>query len=226
MKVWHISDTHTYHGMLEVPTGIDMIIHSGDLSIDKNTILCKQNSLNFIEWYKSLDIKHKIFVAGNHDLDIERRMITPADFAKAGIIYLENSTTTVEGLKIWGSPITPAFGEGWAYNRKREKIDSTWRQIPDGTDIVITHGPPKGVLDISLGYFGKLEQCGCKSLRRHIHRVKPKLHLFGHIHNCDGVTNAGYTVLASMPETIFSNGSVVTDGKFGILSSNGNVLEI
>lgn len=225
MKIWHISDTHTFHGFLKVPD-VDMVIHSGDVANPRELWVNEQEVLNFLEWYASLPIKYKIFVAGNHDLSIERNRVTPADFAAKGIIFLENASTTIEGVKIWGSPITPSFGVGWAYNKRRDKIDEVWNQIPEDTDIVVTHGPAKGVLDSTYNTENIFERCGCNSLRRHIFRVEPKLFCFGHIHNCQDICNAGYTKLAG-GETVYSNGSCVTDGKFAYgATSNGNVFEI
>ena len=109
MKIWHISDTHTYHGLLKVPKDIDMVIHSGDATNPRDPYASEQEMLNFISWFGSLPIKHKVFVAGNHDLCIERNLVTKIDFMKNGIVYLENDYAEVEGIKIWGSPFTPSF---------------------------------------------------------------------------------------------------------------------
>ena len=79
--------------------------------------------------------------------------------------------------------------------------------------------------DISEDRDGKLEFCGDTSLKKHMLDLKPKLCLFGHIYNCEDIINAG-TMKLSVSDTIYSNGSVVTDGKFGKLSSNGNVIFI
>jgi predicted phosphodiesterase len=135
MKIWHISDTHTYHGLLKVPEGIDMVIHSGDATNPRDPYASEQEMLNFISWFGSLPIKHKVFVAGNHDLCIERNLVTKIDFMKNGIVYLENDYAEVEGIKIWGSPFTPTFGEGWAFNKKRSALHDIWKHIPDDTDI-------------------------------------------------------------------------------------------
>jgi Icc-related predicted phosphoesterase len=152
-------------------------------------------------------------------------MVTPADFAKAGIIYLENASTTIDGIKFWGSPHTPTFGN-WAFMKKREKINLVWQNIPDDTDILIVHGPPKGILDHSYNREGVYERCGCSALRKHVlNRIKPKLMCFGHIHNSEDIINQG-TLILNQHQTIFSNGSVVEDGKFGKLSSNGNLFTI
>ena len=225
MKILHISDTHCHHNLLSVPEGIDMIIFSGDCSNPRDPYINKQEVLDFIEYMKSLDIKYKIFVAGNHDTSIEKRLVTPGDFASKGIIYLENSSTCIEGLKIFGSPQTPSFGMGWAFNKKRDKMHEHWKHIPDDTDIIVTHGPPKNILDLSYDRDNNLECCGDSALRKRIIEIKPKLVCFGHIHNCEDIVNAGAMKLSNY-DTVFSNGSVVTDGKFGKLSSNGNIFEL
>lgn len=224
MKIWHISDTHTYHGLLNTPENIDMVIHSGDATNPKDPYLSEDEMQNFIYWYSLLPIKHKVFVAGNHDVCIERNFIKKDDFERAGIIYLENDFVEIEGIKIWGSPVTPTFGE-WAFMRARHKTHELWQHIPDDTDIVVVHGPPATILDLSYNRENKLEFCGDTALRKRLIDINPKLVCFGHIHNCKDIINAGTRKL-SISDTIYSNGSVVTDGKFGKLSSNGNIFEI
>lgn len=227
MKIWHISDTHSMHGWLKIPEGIDMVIHSGDCSNPSNPYLNENEVRNFIEWYSSLPIKHKIFVAGNHDTSIEKRLVTPGDFASKGIIYLENAVTNIEGLNIWGTPITPEFGIGWAWNRKREKMHKVWDAVPENTDILISHGPPKGVMDLSYSRTGSLEFCGCSNMKKRLLTLQPKLCLFGHIHNCSGIINAGTMQLNGF-KTLYSNGACATDDKFMIMDylSHGNIIEI
>ena len=224
MKIWHISDTHTYHDLLKIPSGIDMIIHSGDCSNPRDPYNNESEVRDFIDWYKELKIKYKIYVAGNHDTSIEKKLVTKKDFEDAGIIYLENESVTIEGINIFGSPHTPNFGN-WAFMKDRVKLERFWRiAIPDNIDILITHGPPKGILDKSYSREHKMEDCGDKSLFNRVLDIKPSFHLFGHIHNCKDIVNAGMQKL-SICDTWFSNGSVVTDGKFGKLSSNGNIIE-
>ena len=225
MKIWHISDTHTYHDLLKVPRAIDMVIHSGDCSNPRDPYNNEPEVREFIDWYKELSPKYKIYVAGNHDSSIEKKLVTKKDFEDNGIIYLENDYVTIEGLKIFGSPYTPNFGN-WSFMRDRNKLDRFWCDaIHDDTDIVITHGPPKGILDISENRDHQLEFCGDKSLLNKLLQVQPAYHLFGHIHNSGDIINAGLQKL-SICDTFFSNGSVVTDRKFGKLSSNGNILVI
>lgn len=225
MKIWHISDTHTYHELLVVPEGIDMVIFSGDCSTSKELHINEAETWRFIDWYKDLPIKYKIFVAGNHDFSIEKNLITKQDFNDHEIIYLENGYTIIEDLKIWGSPITPVFNMG-SFIKRRNEMDSLWSLLPDDIDILITHGPPKGVLDLSVNRAGILEYCGCEALKSYIlNRIKPKYHFFGHIHNYLDIINAG-TMTLSGYDTIFSNGTVVCDRKFGKLISNGNIFKL
>lgn len=227
MKILHISDTHTYHELLEIPKNIDLIIHSGDFSNQRSVYLNEPEALNFLHWYGNLDIKYKILVAGNHDayaFTVSRKF---KKWCKHyNIIYLENDYITIEDIKIFGSPYTPTFND-WYFMKSRDKMDRLWKLVNDDVDIFITHGPPKGILDLSENRFRILEMCGCNALRRHIlQRIQPKLCLFGHIHNSKDIINAGTLKLSNYP-TIFSNASVLTDGQFEKgLTSNGNILEI
>lgn len=223
-KIWHISDTHGYHGLLNEPEGIDMVMHSGDCSNYRDRFRNEQEVRNFITWYSSLSIKHKIYVAGNHDTSIESGHITKENFTQAGIIYLEHESIEIDGIKIFGSPYTPEFCQ-WAFNVRRDQLHDYWKDIPEDTDIMVTHGPPKGALDLAYDRAGNLEFCGDEALRKRINQLNFKLVLFGHIHNNEGIINAGQ-VRRSGSNTICSNGSVVTDGKFGTLSSHGNIFEI
>ena len=225
-KIWHISDTHSYHELLTVPENIDIVIFSGDCSNPRDPYTNEPQVRDFIEWFKSLPIKHKVFVAGNHDTSIEKGLVKKIDFSEYNIHYLENDYIDIDGIKIFGSPTQPSFGNGWAFNKNRAKLDKHWSNVDEDVDIFVVHTPPMGVLDLSYNREGILEFCGCRALKRHIlSRIKPKLCLFGHIHNNEDIINAGTMKLSNF-NTIFSNGSVVTDGKFGRLSSNGNILEI
>jgi Icc-related predicted phosphoesterase len=202
-----------------------MIIHSGDCSNPRDPYNNESEVRDFIDWYKEIPVKHKIYVAGNHDTSIEKGLVTKDDFKNAGIIYLENESVVIDGIKIFGSPHTPNFGN-WAFMKERTKLERFWRlAIDEDVNIVVTHGPPKGILDKSYDRENNLECCGDKSLLNRILEVQPTYSLFGHIHNCKDIVNAGIQKL-SVCNTFFSNGSVVTDGRFGKLSSNGNLITI
>jgi hypothetical protein len=205
--------------------GIDVVVHSGDCSNYKDVFNNQQEVRSFLSWYSDVPVKHKIYVAGNHDTSIERRKVNPGDFAEAGIIYLENSATTIDGVKFWGSPHTPTFGD-WAFMKKRETIGRVWENIPEDIDVLIVHGPPKGIRDLSHDRFGKLEFCGDKALLSVVKKINPKYMLFGHIHDSPGCDNQGISYYSKMP-TIFSNGSCVEDGRFDKgLTSLGNIFEL
>lgn len=234
ITIWHISDTHGNHNKL-IPPEVDMVIFSGDGSNYQEPISNSIELEKFIFWFSKLPIKYKIFVCGNHDTSIERGTIRKEIFESHGIIYLENSSFILDGkefdsrdYKFYGSPITPSFNTGWSWNVKRHKINKVWDMIPDDTDVLITHGPPKGVLDLAYRQDGKLEQAGCANLMKQVrNRIKPNLHLFGHIHNSysSEIFNSGIRKINSC-DTLFSNGSVSVDGKMESICSNGNILTL
>ena len=226
MKIWHISDTHGYHDLLKVEKNenIDMVIFSGDSSNNRASSINENEVINFIEWYKKLPYEYKIFVAGNHDSSIEEKLIKKDYFNKNRIFYLENESITLNHINIFGSPYTPTFNN-WCFMKDRNKMNKIWELIPYNTNIVISHGPPKGILDLTYNRENELEFCGCSALMKKMLNLQPELCLFGHIHNNKSIINAGITKLSEY-KTIFSNGSVLTDGKFGKLSSNGNILEL
>jgi Icc-related predicted phosphoesterase len=174
MKIISISDTHGQHHGLRLPEG-DVIIHAGDIS-PKGQLA---QITAFVHWFSQLPFTHKIFIGGNHDFLLEEdRSLFDSLFASSGCIYLNDSGVEIEGLKIWGSPITPWF-HNWAFNRHRgEPIRQHWNLIPADTDILVTHGPPFGILDRTV----MDQNVGCADLLQTVQQVKPRYHIFGHIH--------------------------------------------
>ena len=186
MRIVAVADTHLYHRELEVPDG-DVFVHAGDM--------CRGGSLEEFgraaRWICGLPHAHKIVIAGNHDWCFVRQ---PAE-ARAllvgeGVHYLEDSGVEVGGLRVWGSPWQPEFG-GWAFNLPRgEKLAEKWALIPAAIDLLITHGPPQGFGDRSWS----AARTGCVDLRARVEVVRPRLHLFGHIHEDGGAwSHAGTT---------------------------------
>lgn len=179
MKIDCISDLH---GHLPRLYGGDLLIVAGDLTArDSNA-----EHLDFLVWLSHLQEKGKykkiVYIAGNHDGTLEEHgnMLTNRDH---NIEYLCDSGTEFEGLKIWGSPWTPTFGN-WHFMKDRgAPIKEKWDLIPQDTDILVTHGPPWGIQD-------KVERgnVGCEELLKAIKRVKPKINVFGHIHEDYGST--------------------------------------
>jgi Icc-related predicted phosphoesterase len=175
MKVVFVSDTHTLHEKISVPSG-DILVHAGDLCI-AGTIKEAQAAL---DWLNSTPHTHVVIVAGNHDwaFAIQARK-TQLNFGR--VVYLEDNEATVGGLRIYGSPQTPEFCS-WAFNVDRgPAIKHYWDMIPENLDLLITHGPPMGILDQIQPHLGS-KHLGCEELMLAVERTKPKIHVFGHIH--------------------------------------------
>ena len=221
MNIWHISDTHDHHDLLELPSNIDLVIHSGDSTNYFDLFKNQLEFEKFILWFSQLPIKYKVLIPGNHDAWAMKKY--NKDKVKSlGIIYLEHEFELIENKLIFGSPYTPTFGN-WYFMKDRAKLHQYWEELCENIDILITHGPPKFILDLSHNKNHELEYCGDGALFKKVLEVKPKYHLFGHIHNSDDCYNQG---IREFRDTIFMNSSVVTDGKFGKLSSNGNIFKI
>lgn len=156
----------------------DILIHAGDYSFKGK----QKEVIPFYEWLNKQPAKHKILINGNHEVGFEENPGIYQMLLKErgpNITYLENSSVTVMGLKIWGSPVTPWFYD-WAYNIHRgPDIARIWEQIPKDIDILVTHGPPHTILDMTTSG----EFVGCEDLYEKIKTLKKlKLHVFGHIH--------------------------------------------
>lgn len=201
MRFWLISDTHNRHDELRVPNNVDAVIHCGDESESMNVSKNERQARIFFQWFSGLEIEHKIFVPGNHSTAIEKGLIRPEEYPH--IRFLIHQQTELGGLVVFGTPYTPRFFN-WAYMRERKELDGVWQTIPDRVDILISHGPPKGILDRTRDMAShKPIHVGSLSLTRHVReRIKPRVHAFGHIHDELGIRNFG-TVFDS--ETLFVN---------------------
>jgi len=188
-----ISDTHGQHRNLDLPDG-DVLIHAGDIS-SRGT---EYEIRSFMDWFERLDYKYKIFIAGNHDFFFEQEdSATIQSILPENVIYLNDSGANIEGISIWGSPVSPWFYD-WAFNRHRgEDIGKHWDLIPDHIDILITHGPAFGILDRTVSGL----HVGCEELKSKIDILKPKIHICGHIHEAYGQIKT--------PDTLFINASVL-----------------
>lgn len=182
MRIVCISDTHNCNEQIKVPDG-DILIHAGDATVTGRV----DEIVLFNSWFAKLPHKHKIFVAGNHDWLFETNNNYARQILSDEIIYLQDSSVEIEGLKFYGSPFQPRFFD-WAFNLMRgAELAEKWKLIPDDTNILITHGPPNGILDeVPRKYF--VENTGCEELRKRVEQIKPKLHVFGHIHRGYGQT--------------------------------------
>lgn len=183
LKVVCWSDTHNHHQQIKVPDG-DILIHAGDLT-SRGTL---DSITRFNEHLATLPHRHKVVIAGNHDFGFERQ----PEAARALItnaIYLEDEEVELEGIRIYGSPWQPWF-YNWAFNLQRgEEIRAKWDLIPEGIDILVTHGPPYGYLDRT----DSGEAVGCQDLLEVVNKIRPKYHIFGHIHEAYGTDSNGVT---------------------------------
>lgn len=190
MHVVCISDTHCQTPTHGVPDG-DLIIHAGDATYRGTPYEIQQ----FGEWFGSLPHKHKIFVAGNHDWGFQTNRDSSVGLLPTGCHYLEDSGIQIEGINFWGSPWQPIFCN-WAFNLPRAALHEHWDLVPDGTDVLITHSPPYKHLDLT----PDAEHIGDRAMADMVYRIKPKYHVFGHIHWDYGVQQ--------FQDTTFINASI------------------
>ena len=185
MKIIHLSDSHSspIKCNIEKIEG-NLLIHSGDIG-GRGTIVDVEKAVKDLALFKE-DFDEIILIPGNHDWAFERSWDVMVQVCKdADIILLNDSGFEFNGIKIWGSPITPWF-RNWAFNRYRgQEIKKHWDMIPLDTQILITHGPPYEILDV----VNRGGSVGCQDLSDKIKELKDlKLHLFGHIHESAGQT--------------------------------------
>ncbi|WP_298063092.1 metallophosphoesterase [uncultured Rikenella sp.] len=191
MKILHLSDTHGCHRRLANLPEADATVHSGDFTRTGS----EQEALDFLNWFCDLPYPHKIFICGNHDNCLRGATIDGLD---STVHYLCNSGVEIDGVKFYGVPL---FMGDCISGRQARNIG----HIPTDTDVLITHSPAYGILDFDEGIHYGNQQLLAKVLE-----IRPRLHLFGHIHTQHGVTtehgivfsngvimNAGYTHLNS-----------------------------
>ena len=178
MRILHISDSHNLHRQLANLPPADIIIHSGDVSMAGTG----NEVVDFINWFGGLEYKYKIFIAGNHDYCLDgKRQEMIRNFLPPNCYYLCNSGITIEGINFWGTPFFFRHDESGRY---QEMIT----QIPNETDILITHRPPLGILDTVNNI-----RFGCPDLLQVVQRICPRYHLFGHIHDVYGIMESEKT---------------------------------
>jgi Icc-related predicted phosphoesterase len=177
MRLVLISDTHCRLSKIDIPEG-DVLLHAGDLTFQGNIQEVSQ------EAHQLEKIKHRfthgiVFIPGNHDWGFQRNEALFRQIMGNTKVLIDESIT-IESFKIFGSPYQPEFCN-WSFNLPRgQALQEKWAMIPDDTNILITHGPPYGILD----------QCpdgrkvGCEELYKRVIELKNlKLHVFGHIHH-------------------------------------------
>jgi predicted phosphodiesterase len=181
MRIVLISDTHGLHRRIgPVPDG-DLIVHAGDCT-DRGEA---EDTSDFLDWFQALPHRHKVLIAGNHDFLFERDPARAESLIPPEVSYLRDSGTEVGGIRIWGSPWQPWFHD-WAFNLERgDELAAKWRLIPADTDLLVTHGPPHGVLDQTIDRPPRW--VGCEALTARLAELPSvRLHVFGHIHEAYG----------------------------------------
>jgi len=194
-RITFISDTHTKHDKISgFLTGGDILVHAGDLT-SRGYITEIEN---FTKWYDKINnYDTKVFICGNHDFGFEndnekvKGLLTgykTIEYLQDDLLMVGEDYDTM--VKIWGTPWQPEFNN-WAFNLPRgKKIKEKWDMIPVDTDILITHGPPFGKLDY-VPYDSV--SVGCEELMKRVQEIKPKIHVFGHIHEGYGYVFDGNT---------------------------------
>ena len=182
MRIIAISDTHGEHRNIPyVPDG-DIFIHAGDfLNFGQETTNFGSNVLkDFYHWLKSLPHKYKILVGGNHDWFLHEE---PERIKELPCIYLQDASIEIEGLKIYGTPWVPyLMGIGYFAARRGADMIEKLSLIPDDIDVLISHSAPFGQGDTA---YNK-QHIGCVDLMNRVEEIRPKLHIFGHIHSDRG----------------------------------------
>jgi len=184
MHVTIISDTHGEHEKLGRLSG-DVLIHCGDMF---NMFSPKDDDVERIDdWFGRQQFDLILCTGGNHDLALqEKSSHDPNPFENA--VFLQDRTYTHEGKSFYGAPWVPdLFGQ--AFFLESAELEKKWSVIPNGTDVLITHTPSAGFLDVSSSGL----QLGCNHLAGKIGEVFPRLHCFGHVHASSGVMEANGT---------------------------------
>lgn len=199
MRLVCLSDTHGLHGRLSVPDG-DVLVHAGDASMQGS----EDELRRFGDWLRGLPHRRKVLVAGNHDWLCQREPGRAAELFE-GLDYLLDAGLEIDGLRFWGSPWQPWF-LNWAFNLPRgEALREKWDLVPPDTDVLVTHGPPRGLLDevetLASRVLNALSapdgHVGCEELRERVEALAPRVHVFGHIHEGYGQRRVGGTLFVN-----------------------------
>jgi len=176
----------------------DLLIHAGDFS-GHGTVF---DVARLFEWFDSLRGRFPLgilFVAGNHDMALEENNELGRQSPTICTYLQDGGVTLANGLKVYGAPWQPLF-HNWAFQLQRgEELKRKWDLIPDDTDILVTHGPPMGIMDTN----PHDDRIGDQDLLDAVRRIKPKLHVFGHAHDGHGVQE--------IDGTIFVNAAICTE---------------
>lgn len=196
MRIVALADTHLQHDALsgaQIPDG-DVLVHAGD-ALQHGDL---EELRRAVDFFAALPHRTKVFVAGNHEVCLEKRPTEARAMVEdAGFIYLEDASAEIDGLLFYGAPWQPKF-RIWAFGATRgAELAAKWKKIPEGVDVLVTHGPPHGFGD-RIEWGGAIRRVGCLDLAARVRELRPSLHLFGHIHQDGGVWEEGATTYANV----------------------------
>ncbi|WP_308233261.1 metallophosphoesterase [uncultured Prevotella sp.] len=196
IDILHLSDTHGQHKNLKSLPEADVIVHSGDFTFAGS----EEEAYDFMNWFCNLPYKHKIFIAGNHDMCMYGA--DHIDGLSRNVHYLYNNSVVIDGIKFYGIPM---FMEDCMDGN----LDVFINNIPDDTDVLITHMPPKGTCD--LADYGKgPEHRGNATLAELLKKLHPTCHLFGHEHDAYGKT---------IKENVIYSNACVVDSRYNLINN-------
>jgi Icc-related predicted phosphoesterase len=162
-NIFAFADTHGRHRELKIPADTDILVCAGDVCDMGN----EWELQDFFDWFAEQTAKHKLFVAGNHDLPFDIDPEYAARYIPKGVAYLESGGIMLDGIRFYILPVQP-----WM-----QGIDIP-AYMPQNIEVLVTHGAPMGILDE--GYYG------CHILRRLADEAQPNIHIFGHCHQEGG----------------------------------------
>lgn len=196
IDILHLSDTHGQHKNLKSLPEADVIVHSGDFTFAGS----EEEAYDFMNWFCNLPYKHKIFIACNHDMCMYGA--DHIDGLSRNVHYLYNNSVVIDGIKFYGIPM---FMEDCMDGN----LDVFINNIPDDTDVLITHMPPKGTCD--LANYGKgPEHRGNATLAELLKKLHPTCHLFGHEHDAYGKT---------IKENVIYSNACVVDSRYNLINN-------
>ena len=174
--------TSDLHGSLPEIPQCDLLIMAGDICPMDNhdpNVQALWLVAEFRPWLLDQPASNAVFIGGNHDFicEMDGFEVEPDKF---GATYLCDSGTEIDGVKIWGTPWVPSLPD-WAFHAPEWKVREKYEEIPEDTDILISHGPIAGVLDDVNG-----QNVGSSILASRIQQVVPAIFICGHIHECGG----------------------------------------
>ncbi|KAK3084925.1 hypothetical protein FSP39_021524 [Pinctada imbricata] len=234
VRIVHISDTHRHHNDIvdKVPDG-DILIHSGDfwrnrykylkLDVDHEQAIKDMN-----DFFSKQPHKLKIFVGGNHEVSFNGLTREEIQDSLPSVTYLQDSSVVYKNIKIHGSPwIKSRFVSAKGFATDDNKLRHIWSRIPTDIDVLVTHMPPNGIRDLGRVKFFKSfytshDVCtlcneihygfthqGSQILREVVlQNVRPRLHLFGHMHSSAGIREIQDTVFSNAAQPAYRTANV------------------